>query len=64
MERDLERVVEAARRVREAESNLGQARLELRAAVAVAHERGATISALARTLGLSRQRVRQLLGRA
>lgn len=58
------KVVQAARRVDKLAAELVRARQELRDAVQAAHERGETVSEIARQLGVSRQRVYQLLGRA
>lgn len=58
------KVVQAARRVDKLAAELERARQDLRDAVQAAHERGETVSEIARQLGVSRQRVYQLLGRA
>lgn len=58
---DLVRVERAARRVEKLAADLERARDDLRKALIVAHGRGETISELARRLGVSRQRIYQLL---
>jgi DNA-directed RNA polymerase specialized sigma24 family protein len=58
---DLVRIVQKARKVERLTLELEQAREELRQAIVVAHEHGETISEIARRLGVSRQRVYQLL---
>jgi DNA-directed RNA polymerase sigma subunit (sigma70/sigma32) len=60
-EEDLVRVERAAQRVEKLSDELDRARDNLRVAVAAAHDKGETISELARRLGVSRQRVYQLL---
>ena len=56
-------VVRAAERVRRAEERLLRARAELRAAIVAAHEGGASLAAIARALGVTRQRVAQIAQR-
>jgi DNA-directed RNA polymerase sigma subunit (sigma70/sigma32) len=58
---DVQRVLRAARRVEKLSGELERARADLRQAVTLAHERGETVSGLARKLGVTRQRVYQLL---
>jgi DNA-binding transcriptional regulator LsrR (DeoR family) len=55
------RLLETVEHIDTAETSLTQARLELRDVLRQAHSQGVSISALARQLGLSRTRVRQLL---
>jgi hypothetical protein len=52
---------EAALAVRQIETTLEEARERLRAALVTAHAAGASIALLARTVGLSHQRVSQIL---
>jgi DNA-binding MarR family transcriptional regulator len=60
---DLVRLERAARRVERLSKELDRGREELRLALQTAHDKGETISELARRLGVSRQRVYQMLGR-
>jgi DNA-directed RNA polymerase sigma subunit (sigma70/sigma32) len=59
----LHRVRRAAAKAHRAEESVRIARQELRAAIVSAREEGETLAAIARTLGVSRQRVSQLLER-
>jgi DNA invertase Pin-like site-specific DNA recombinase len=61
MEKALKRLERAAARARKAEDDLAEARAQLRQALAEAKDEGASISELARRLGVSRQRVYALL---
>jgi DNA-directed RNA polymerase sigma subunit (sigma70/sigma32) len=56
-------VRQAAAKVRRAEEAVVRARKELRSAIAAARENGESLAAIARTLGVTRQRVSQLLER-
>jgi DNA invertase Pin-like site-specific DNA recombinase len=58
---DLQRVVRAAARVDRLTGDLDAAREELRQAVRQAHQRGESVSALARALGVTRTRIYQML---
>jgi transposase-like protein len=49
--------------VRRAEQSVRKARKELRAAIVAARANGESLAAIARTLGVTRQRVSQLLER-
>ena len=60
-QRDLQRVERAATKVRRSEGTLREARGELRSAIVTARQAGETLTAIARVLGVSRQRVKQLL---
>jgi predicted DNA-binding protein (UPF0251 family) len=57
----LRRVVEAHRRVTRAEGELHAARREQLEALRAAREQGVTLAELAEAIGVSRQRVAQLL---
>jgi predicted XRE-type DNA-binding protein len=59
----LVRVRRAAAKVKTAEENVRRARRELRAAIAAARKNGESQAAIARALGVTRQRVSQLLER-
>jgi DNA-directed RNA polymerase sigma subunit (sigma70/sigma32) len=59
----LSRVRRAAAKVDRAEESVRKARRELRAAIAAARTEGESLAAIARALGVSRQRVSQLLER-
>jgi hypothetical protein len=59
----LAEVNQALEDVRAAESELEKARERFRAKMRAAHKAGATISLLARIVGVSRQRVYQLIER-
>ncbi|MBD0347977.1 MAG: helix-turn-helix domain-containing protein [Thermoleophilia bacterium] len=54
-------VVRAAERVRGAEQRLRDARAELRATIVAAHAHGTSFAAIARALGVTRQRVAQIV---
>jgi DNA-binding transcriptional regulator LsrR (DeoR family) len=58
---DLVRLERANQRVEKLTGELDRARKDLRAALQTAYENGETISELARRLGVTRQRVYQLL---
>jgi DNA-directed RNA polymerase specialized sigma24 family protein len=62
-EADLVKVVRLAQKVERLTRELDDAREELRVAVVAAHERGESVSELARRLGVTRTRIYQLLGR-
>jgi hypothetical protein len=57
----LTRLQKAARRVQQAEEGLASARAELRVAIREASDAGISLSAIGRELGITRQRVKQLL---
>jgi hypothetical protein len=59
----LSRVRRAAAKVHRAEQTVREARRELRAAIAAARNEGESMAAIARALGVTRQRVSQLLER-
>jgi DNA-directed RNA polymerase specialized sigma24 family protein len=59
----LTRVARAATKTRRAEEAVRAARAELRAAVVQAREAGESLSAIARVVGVTRQRVNQIIGR-
>jgi outer membrane murein-binding lipoprotein Lpp len=59
----LSRVRMAAAKVHRAEQSVQKARRELRAAIASARDAGESLTAIAKTLGVTRQRVSQLLER-
>ncbi len=59
----LSAVAEALEAVQAAEAELERARRRLRTALRAAHKAGASYSLLGRLVGLSRQRVAQLIGR-
>ena len=59
----LKGLIRAADRVKRAEAHLEAARDELYAEVRKALAAGASVSAVARTLGVTRQRVQNLVGR-
>jgi hypothetical protein len=59
----LTRVRRASAKVQRAEENVRVARSELRAAILAARKDGESLAAIARALGVSRQRVSQLLER-
>ena len=59
----LSAVSEALEAVQKAEAELERARRKLRTALRAAHKAGASYSLLGRLVGLSRQRVAQLIGR-
>lgn len=54
-------IVRAAERVRGAEERLRRARAELRAKIVAAHEGGTSFAAIARALGVTRQRIAQIV---
>jgi DNA-directed RNA polymerase sigma subunit (sigma70/sigma32) len=55
------RLQTAVRRVSTAEEGLASARAELRAAMIGAHQEGLTLSEIGRIVGVTRQRVRQVI---
>ena len=57
----MNRIAKAAERVERLEPRLADARVELHAAIRQAHSDGASLSAIARVAGLSRERVRQIV---
>jgi DNA-directed RNA polymerase sigma subunit (sigma70/sigma32) len=57
----LARVAKASAKVRRAEQALERAREEFRNAVVAAHEAGETLAAIARTVGVTRQRIKQIV---
>jgi DNA-directed RNA polymerase sigma subunit (sigma70/sigma32) len=57
----LTRVARAATKVRRTEEALRRAREDLRQAIVAAHDGGETLAAIARTLGVTRQRVKQIV---
>jgi DNA-directed RNA polymerase sigma subunit (sigma70/sigma32) len=59
----LTRVRRASAKVQRAEEGVRAARRELRAAILSARNDGESLASIARTLGVSRQRVSQLLDR-
>ena len=59
----LRRLEKAAQRARRAEDDLAERRAQLRQALVDAKKAGASISELARRLGVSRQRIYALLDR-
>ncbi len=59
----LRRIHRAAARLTAADTKADTLRAELRQEMAEARAEGVTISAIARALGVSRQRVQQILGR-
>lgn len=58
---NLRRLQRLAERLREADQRADKIRVELRQEIERARDDGATISGIARALGVSRQRVQQLL---
>jgi DNA invertase Pin-like site-specific DNA recombinase len=59
--RRLDRIVRAAEAVRQSDAAVRAARAAFRAEIEAARKDGVTLSAIARALGISRQRVYQLL---
>jgi DNA-directed RNA polymerase sigma subunit (sigma70/sigma32) len=57
----MNRIAAAAENVERLEPRLAEARRELHAAVRDAHAEGASLAAIARVAGLSRERVRQIV---
>ena len=57
----MNRIAKAAEKVERLEPRLAEARTELHAAIRQAHGEGASLSAIARVAGLSRERVRQIV---
>lgn len=60
---DLDKLRRGARKVERLERELEAARSDLRRLATNAYEGGETIAEIARTLGVTRQRIYQLLGR-
>jgi predicted transcriptional regulator len=60
---EMERVRRAAERVRLAQDEIDEARAELHASLVAARKAGASLSELARVVGVSRQRIRELVKR-
>jgi hypothetical protein len=60
----MNRIANAAERVERLEPRLAEARAELHAAIRQAHAEGAKPATIARAAGLSRERIRQILGRS
>lgn len=56
----MNRIAKAAVRVERLEPRLADARVDLHAAIRQAHAEGASLSAIARVAGLSRERIRQI----
>jgi DNA-directed RNA polymerase specialized sigma24 family protein len=59
----LTRVARATTKARRAEDAVRAARAELRAAIVAAREAGESLSAIARVVGVTRQRIKQIIGR-
>ncbi len=59
--KSLTRVVHAAENVRRAEDRLRRARLQLHDEIVAAHDGGVTLAAISRALGVTRQRVAQIV---
>jgi DNA-directed RNA polymerase specialized sigma24 family protein len=59
----LRQVVRARERIGEREASVMEARRELREALIAAHEGGWSYAAIGRVLGISRQRVAELISR-
>lgn len=57
----LARIEKAAKRVKDAQSQMDEARAELNSLIQAAYAAGETKSAIARALGVSRQRVQKML---
>jgi hypothetical protein len=58
----LTRVARAAAKARRAEDAVRAARAELRAAIVAAREAGESLTAIARVVGVTRQRIKQIIG--
>jgi hypothetical protein len=58
----LTRVARAAAKTRRAENAVRAARAELRAAIVAAREAGESLTAIARVVGVTRQRIKQIIG--
>jgi DNA-directed RNA polymerase sigma subunit (sigma70/sigma32) len=58
----LTRVGRATAKARRAEDAVRVARAELRAAIIAAREAGESLSAIAHVVGVTRQRIRQIIG--
>lgn len=61
--KSLARVARAAAKADRAEQALRAARADLRAAIVAARDAGETLTAIARTVGVTRQRIKQIIGR-
>jgi hypothetical protein len=59
----LTRVARAASKARRAEDTLRAAREELHATILAAREAGESLTAIARVVGVTRQRIKQMIGR-
>jgi len=57
----MNRIADAAERVERLSPRLEAARMELHSAIRKAHAEGASMAAIARVAGLSRERIRQLV---
>jgi DNA-directed RNA polymerase sigma subunit (sigma70/sigma32) len=57
----MNRIAKAAERVERLEPRLAEARVELHEAIRQAHAEGASLSAISRVAGLSRERIRQIV---
>lgn len=57
----MNRIAAAAEKVERLEPRLAEVRVELHAAIREAHGEGASLGAIARVAGLSRERVRQIV---
>jgi DNA invertase Pin-like site-specific DNA recombinase len=62
-DKTLRRLQRLGQRLTEADAKADTVRAELRQAMADARAEGVTVSAMARALGVSRQRVQQILGK-
>jgi DNA-directed RNA polymerase sigma subunit (sigma70/sigma32) len=59
----MNRIAAAAEKVERLEPRLAEARAEVHAAIRDAHGEGASLGAIARVAGLSRERIRQIVSR-
>jgi hypothetical protein len=57
----MNRIAKAAERVERLEPRLAEARTELHAAIRQAHAEGASLAAISRVAGLTRERIRQIV---
>jgi DNA-directed RNA polymerase sigma subunit (sigma70/sigma32) len=57
----MNRIAKSAVKVERPEPRLAEARTELHAAIRQAHGEGASLAAISRVAGLSRERIRQLV---
>jgi DNA-binding MarR family transcriptional regulator len=62
-EAEMARMLKTAKRIAALEQELSTLRKQLRADVTKAHESGETVAQLARSLGVTRSRIYQLLGK-